>query len=299
MRTVLTLLAVGLCCFAQDANRRIPPPMPVFHSPDGYDLAPQVAFFTAHSAFRREVYFKGQHEGLLKYLADDAVIFQPKLVIAQEFRKELPRPENQTVTVIQTGYSHGAGSGDMGVTSDKFEVFDKTSGESIGDGYWLTIWKKNGTDWKIALSCIWKTPPGMGPRSTEHLVPFRPAKGRTFPVSPDEIQALENQFSKLSSDRGPAEAYAFYGASNAMMQRTQAYPIFGPNAIRSSYAGQPYVKWTWRGVAISQAGDFAYVYGDQVDGTGKSGSYIRIWKRDSGGEWKVVMDVATTESNVS
>jgi hypothetical protein len=299
MKTLIVLLTVATLSFAQDAVRHIPPPPRVFVPPAGYDLAPQVAFLIAHDRFKRAVYMKGQTQGLSEFLDDDGLILKPYPMTAKEFRSALPKPGGNDVTVLQVGYTHGADSGDMGVTSDRFEVFDKATQESIGTGYWLTIWRKTGQDWKIALSCTWRVPPAMPPRMTERLVGFHPSKGRTFPVSTQELIALENEFSKTSVEQGLGSAYQKFGSTNVMMQRTAAHAVFGPKAIGSSPVGKLLAKWTPDQVGEASAGDFAYVYGKEVDSNQQEGTYVRIWKRSSDGDWKIVMDVTMPLANDS
>jgi ketosteroid isomerase-like protein len=47
---------------------------------------------------------------------------------------------------------------------------------------------------------------------------------------------------------------------------------------------------------VSRAGDLGYTYGraraPEADPAADPGGYLRIWRRDGGGEWRLALDLA-------
>jgi ketosteroid isomerase-like protein len=105
-------------------------------------------------------------------------------------------------------------------------------------------------------------------------------------------------FSKMSEEKGMKTAFLEYIDSNGVLLRPNHLPIVGADAIDyliqqndSTYT----LKWEPRNGTVARSGELGYTYGiyalkpNQKD-TIIYGTYVSIWKKDSKGDWKYVLD---------
>jgi ketosteroid isomerase-like protein len=117
-----------------------------------------------------------------------------------------------------------------------------------------------------------------------------------------ELITADTEFSNLSAEKGMHEAFLAYMDENVVMLKPYQYPIVGKEKQREIYAQNPDTGFTltWKPsfADISQSGELGYTYGiweiTTKDSTGKevkgNGTYATVWKKDSEGKWKFVLD---------
>ena len=116
----------------------------------------------------------------------------------------------------------------------------------------------------------------------------------------DKIKMMEadRAFSRLSEAKGMKSAFLDYIDSNGVLLRPNHLPLVGADAIDyliqqndSSFT----LKWEPKNGAVSASGDLGYTYGLYVlrpstKDTLIYGNYVSIWKKQSDGNWKFVLD---------
>ena len=116
----------------------------------------------------------------------------------------------------------------------------------------------------------------------------------------DKLNMLEadRAFSKMSEEKGMKNAFLEYIDSNGVLLRSNHLPIAGADAIDyliqqndSSYT----LKWEPRSGSVAHSGELGYTYGiyalkPNSKDTIIYGTYVSIWKKDSKGNWKYVLD---------
>jgi ketosteroid isomerase-like protein len=122
--------------------------------------------------------------------------------------------------------------------------------------------------------------------------------------SPATITNLESQFMQATADHGSA-GYMSYYAADAVELPDGADAIQGADNIAPtmSFLDQGN-KLTWSPQFSDVSGDLAYTYGTWTftskdkdkDGNPikQTGKYTTIWKKQSDGSWKVVLDMGNT-----
>lgn len=108
----------------------------------------------------------------------------------------------------------------------------------------------------------------------------------------------DRAFSKMSEEKGMKTAFLEYIDSNGVLLRPNQLPIVGADAIDyliqqndSAYT----LKWEPRNGTVARSGELGYTYGiyalkpNEKD-TIIYGTYVSIWKKDSKGDWKYVLD---------
>ncbi|MFC1565453.1 YybH family protein [Candidatus Neomarinimicrobiota bacterium] len=123
--------------------------------------------------------------------------------------------------------------------------------------------------------------------------------GCNKPVSIDmnkELMAVDMAFSTLSKEKGMNHAFLFYVADDGVMLSPNRMPIVGKNKIIDLFqSDDSKTVFTWNPLhaEVAKSGDLGYTYGtyEIVDGKSRQkGTYVSIWKKDTSGEWKFVLD---------
>ncbi len=115
----------------------------------------------------------------------------------------------------------------------------------------------------------------------------------------ETLFAVDRSFSDMSAREGMVAAFIYYCHDEAVMLRANSMPIVGKGTIseRLSSTNDSLFTLTWEPLAgdISSSGDMGFTYGVytmilKTDTTKSKGTYVSIWKKNSEGEWKFVMD---------
>lgn len=112
-----------------------------------------------------------------------------------------------------------------------------------------------------------------------------------------QVLAAEQAFADAFARRD-ADAFAALIAQDAVFLGSET-PLRGRRAILEVWTGryfggeQPPFSWRPGRVAVSAAGDLAMSTGPVFDPEGAwIGAFASTWRRDPGGAWKIVLDVA-------
>lgn len=112
------------------------------------------------------------------------------------------------------------------------------------------------------------------------------------------LMQTDKAFSDMSVAKGMKAAFIEYIDSNGVLLKPNHLPIVGAQAIDyliqeddSDYT----LNWQPQNAFVSRSGDLGYTYGvyamhpKNID-TVFYGTYVSIWKRQSDGKWKFVLD---------
>ena len=115
-------------------------------------------------------------------------------------------------------------------------------------------------------------------------------------TSPAEIFKADEAFSDLSKKSGMKRAFIEYIDDEGILLRPNHPPIVGANAIDflsqvndSSYT----LTWSPAGAEIAASGEMGYTYGMyklEMKDTVLRGTYVSIWKKQTDGKWKFILD---------
>lgn len=112
-----------------------------------------------------------------------------------------------------------------------------------------------------------------------------------------EMMQADRAFSALSEQKGLRTAFMEYIDSNGVLLRPGTIPLAAGDAmdfITQSNDTGFIMTWEPRDAGLASSGDLGYTYGvyslrpSQTD-TVIYGSYVSIWKKQSGGKWKFVL----------
>lgn len=120
-------------------------------------------------------------------------------------------------------------------------------------------------------------------------------------VTADTLKRIEEQFSNMSEEKGFHAALKAYAASDATKLVEGRMPIIGSDSLAKVLDARPdtgiVVTWVARHADIAASGDIGYTWGDWVlrskhpkAGDTAYGNFYTIWKKQSDGSWKWVLD---------
>ena len=121
-------------------------------------------------------------------------------------------------------------------------------------------------------------------------------------ASAEKLRQMEAEFMKAAADLGSA-GYMSYYADDAVEVPNGAPIITGKINIAKTMGflddKNNHLTWAPVGADISASGDLGYTYGTfEFSAVGKDGKplvehgkYTSIWKKQSDGSWKVVLDM--------
>ncbi len=253
-------------------------------------------------AFSRAATEKGVRDSFLAFIADDGILYRPGPVKGKEWL--MPRPARPGLLTWQPTYADISAAGDMGVTTGPWEFREKgPEDEPVGYGQFATVWKKQPDgSWKFAIDI-----------GTGHEKPAQPATPWTLPANfnrkkitakvdtitmQSSLLALDGEFSKASLAHGAAKAFLDYGADEIHFLRNDSFPIVGRKEASNALAAKAgALSWQPAKADVASSGDLGYTYGSfefkasGANAATESGYYMRVWKKQANGKWKVVLDV--------
>lgn len=254
----------------------------------------------AEKAFSAMSVEKGSKDAFLAFVADDGVLFRPEPVPGLQFTRD--NPPIPDILIWRPAYADVAASADLGYTTGPYEVRKKDTKQLLGAGQFMSVWKKqaDGT-WKVVADIGIPhrrfeagEPTVDGPEAPIRLAEGRQAAAQTGAATDKAaLMALDREFSQAVAAKGAVAVYDERLTDDARLLRFAAKPYLGKDAARKALAGDKDDK-AWEPMAddVSRAGDLGYTYGSyQVAGQADKGYYLRVWKRQAGGPWKLALDI--------
>jgi ketosteroid isomerase-like protein len=121
-------------------------------------------------------------------------------------------------------------------------------------------------------------------------------------LNSDKLLQTDIEFAKLSSDSGAAYAFKSYLAGDALMLPAGSYPVMGLDSIFASMSksdGTYKLLWDPQKAEVAKSGELGWTWGkytmSYLDEKGMEvnsyGKYLNIWKLNSEGNWKVLVDM--------
>lgn len=265
------------------------------------EMSPELrSLVEAERSFASTSVAKGIREAFLANLADDSILFRPGPVAGKKWMEEHPNQEG--VLTWRPVFADVSGAADMGYTTGPWEYREKSlEDKPAAYGYFVTIWKKQPDGaWKALVDLGTRNPPPQTPVS-EIQFPERNKKARVksdVEAARSALLKTESDFSKLVEDKNSLDSYLSFLADDVRLYRMNAFPVLGKTATRTALMAKPgTIAWQTTKGDVSSSGDLGYTYGTYEFKAGgdekgaENGNYMRIWKRQANGKWRVVLDL--------
>ena len=286
MKTAIALIAFLHVVTATGADAGLPPA--------------QQELFDTERAFVRLAAEKGFRDSFYAYFADDGIAFNPHPFRVRTALAGQPPSPGPMGAVWAPVYGDISQAGDLGWDTGPL-VFEGKNGAPDRHGMFFSIWKRqaDGT-FKVVLDVGSDTPSAVVPMNEPVHSSYR-AKA-DLPGSVDvaaattSLVALERAFLATAASESLGRAYGSRLDEEARVHRPGAMPVVGrialgewANAQGAKYRGEPLAA------DVSTSGDLGYAYGnyEKLGETPEAGYYVRVWKQDANGDWRIVMDTVS------
>ena len=256
----------------------------------------------AERAFARAAIAKGIRASFIENLAEDGVLFRPRPVAGKKWMEDHPAPKG--VLTWQPIFADVARAGDMGYTTGPWEFREKKlEDKPVAHGQFVTVWKRQADGaWKVAVDLGISNPPPPQTPALDVQFPKGKHNGQKLKLKDAAAEQaallkLEDDFSKSVATQKTVDAFLSYLDDDVRLFRMNAFPVVGREGARTMLAAQTgLLSWQPTKADISLSGDLGYTYGTYEfkasDGkAATNGNYLRIWKRQTNGKWKVVLDL--------
>lgn len=259
------------------------------------------AVVAAERAFAKTSVAKGVPDSFIEFFAEDGIFFQPHPEKAIEALSRPTTVRSPFVLDWQPVTGDVSRAGDLGYTTGPYTLTDTNEPKLIAQGYYFSLWKKQSDgNWKVVLDCGIRI---NEPAAEKLFKAARPTNSKIFKARVNldlvrqELLKVDRNFSAMAKQEGAAKAFSTSVSEDVRVHRNGHAPIIGANALRAflaekafSMSGEP-IK-----ADVAESDDFGYTYGSYElryanSQESETGYYVRTWKRDGRGDWKLVFDV--------
>jgi len=257
----------------------------------------------AERAFAKTSVEKGVRASFIEFFSDDGIGFDPHPVRIKEayLKRQAPATRPTAVLDWKPVYADVSLAGDLGYTTGPYTYKDSSApANPTVYGIYFSIWKKQADGgWKVEVDAGIQTPD-----HSQLTFAFQPATQSKFRMPPAPIDLaekrmllmkLDREFLSNSISRGTASAFLDCLSDDSRLHRHGMFPIIGLASIRLFLSANP-MQLTWEPIKsdMSRSADLGYTYGSyqlkNTESEPEKGYYVRVWKRNGSGKWKLVLD---------
>jgi ketosteroid isomerase-like protein len=259
----------------------------------------------AERAFARTSVQKGIRESFLEFFAEDGVNFQPHPVKTRAAILKRPAPPTRPPVVLnwEPAYADISSAGDLGYTTGPYVLTDNSPQKHPPHyGFYFSVWKKQSDgNWKVVIDAGIDTPDQSRRKFPLEAAPVsgrqmkRVAVDRNYDAS-SHLKNLDKEFLAAANSAGLIPTFLEYLGDYPRLHRDGHFPFTDCDAIRSFLLLHP-VKMSWQPMYsdVARSGDLGYTYGsyelrDAKTDKVENGYYVRVWKRNRDGVWKIALD---------
>lgn len=262
-------------------------------------LASLVAAERAFAAHSMDISTQGAFQA---WLADNAVLYRPRAVRAHEYLRARPMPQS-LVLGWEPVFADVAAAGDLGYTTGPWIASNRERRDVQPTfGEYVTLWRRQADgSWKAEVDAgIAHEADPVGPTGLE-TAPAPKWRGSRSDAAGAlrSLLAADSAFAADAQRNGVEAAFLKRLTPHARLLRNGRYPLKADSAAAFLRATPGY---TWKVVngGVSQSGDLGYTFGAYVylvpgepRQATEGGDYLRIWRRDETGAWRVALDLTS------
>ena len=247
---------------------------------------------------------RGIRGGFLEYLAEEAIVFRPRPLAARAWYER--QPEGQEVLTWEPAFAEASAAGDLGYTTGPWEFRKQpSSADPTARGHYVSVWRRRRDgSWRVLIDAgisharaEWAGQQAVTSRRSADASEARELDEEKLRRERNALVERDGRLSKAAAKRGSVKKLIAAFSKDVRVYREGTPPAIGEDAARTAVATEPgSTTWQTDGAVVSRSGDLGYTYGVASTGaaegrTSLESSYLRVWRR-SGGDWKVILDLA-------
>ncbi|HNP08327.1 MAG TPA: DUF4440 domain-containing protein [Cyclobacteriaceae bacterium] len=248
----------------------------------------------AEMAFAEMSREKSTKEAFMEFMAADAIVFaNGDPVNGVELWKK--RPATNGLLYWWPVFADISLAEDFGYTTGPYQMSKDKNSEPFAFGYYSTVWKKNGMgEWKVVADLgIYIEKPEEENHSLRTVRrPSSKAK-KPIPSSKEDLIFIEQSYTQWLNETGNSFLPEYF-SKECRIHRTGANPYTSWKVIEGIREEKQFYFEPVDG-NVAESGDLGFTYGrvkiESKDGNMEKGNYLRVWKKEPGTNWKIVLDV--------
>lgn len=163
-------------------------------------------------------------------------------------------------------------------------------GERTDHGRLLTIWRADGSDWRVELQVGVATPGSTVPEAPVVYTQDLETLGR--PLEGGTVAEVDRRFAARERQTGFTRALDPFGAHRVRVLRAGRIPRVGPGEVEARPVADPALLESRQlGGACSTDGHLCWLHGRWGGADARSGVWVRIWRRHVEGGWSLLVDL--------
>jgi ketosteroid isomerase-like protein len=229
------------------------------------------------------------------FMSDDCLLFYPFPVRRGELTEPLHAPP-EIIEEWEPDFGDISEGGEMGYVTGSWTYRMARGDTAVNRGEYVNVWKRQEDgNWKLALhmaTAHW--PPQSQGDGTIHRR-RRGRKNNHLHFDTTALASLAEDDSLLAvavRTRGAAQTSLAVVDSEARFFRSMSQPFIGRETVSAmpELTGEGLIVHQ-QGADVAPFGDLGFTYGTYGRDQGKgSGGYLRIWRRNGHGEWRIMVD---------
>lgn len=276
-----------------------------------------VTLIEAERSFARTSEERGIREAFLTWLAPDAIVFRPEPVEGRPVYERMD-PAGPAVLTWRPEFAEVAASGELGYTTGPYELRPRRDAEPSAFGHYVSVWKKQiDGDWKVLLDIgVQHGRPAASSPGGEVESPA--VSGTERFLSAEQLRDERDAFSPMAASfdaRAAGEGLRRFlskmATEDIRVYRPGRAPVVGRARIKEIVregdglvAGGTHDNRAGSHCDVAWSGDLAYSYGTfsfirRDTRKAETISFLRLWRKDASGRWKVCLDIELPASSPS
>lgn len=229
----------------------------------------------------------GTKKAFYTNLADSAVTF------GKTIRKGKKNFEGESDTLSWLNwkpvFTDVAASGDFGYNTGPWEYWNNRSDEKpVAFGEFVTVWKvQPDGKWKVEIDI-----------GNYHNFPLREEPLSTSSISPKKIKSdKKNSIFEVEKKFIQQLNYTQVISDEVRFYREDKLPVTNMEEVKRIVTSQSMsVNYVFIDGMVASSNDMGFVYGTATQTEKKiEYYYLRIWKKEDGTNWKIVLDLLTKQ----
>lgn len=235
-------------------------------------------------------------QAFIESIATDAILFRPGPTDGHTALAAQPYPPDLLLEWAPE-WADASLDGEFGYTTGPWTAGRRNDAVAPrAHGVYVTIWKHQADHgWRAILDM---GTGGASPANT--AIANRPAHPPSSLEAADSV-ALARSIHIVDEDfveaaAADSAALAAFVSDETRFLRDGSLPAIGAVSAHSAYAmTERSARWQRSGFGVSRVGDLGFVFGTWSSPAHDSmaGAWLRIWRRDAAGDWKLALDAVT------
>lgn len=236
-------------------------------------------------------------------IAEDAILFRPGPVDGVPALAAQPMSDDLAL-IWAPAWADVSAAGDLGYTTGPWRAGARgIPTDSLPDaGQYVTLWHRTASGFRFVLDfgISHDAADVAWPAEAERAGPAASAEpvgddGLRLQQASDALLIADQDLAHALADGDPA-AYRAYATDTVRVLRNGAAPGFGVDALIAA-APDIAVNFVPARAVVATSNDLGYTYGE-VRAAGNAqeppmGYYLRIWRRQGDGSWKLALDLVS------